>query len=156
LFIGGWRGLGAQIDGAPGAIIGLLWLFGKSMVIYLLQMLVRNTVPRVRIDHMMAFNWKVLVPLSLGNLLIIAFWAKLFQVDYNAVSNAAQLSKGIMTAFYDFFGRSVLAELPRDAALLISNLVLWWVVSVLLHRYANLERRTAIKVTEPAPYMPGK
>src|SRR5258708_856757 len=156
LFLGGWRGLGAQVDGAPGAIIGFLWLFGKSIFVYLVLMLIRNTVPRVPIDHMMAFNWKLLVPLSLVNLLVIAFWDKVLQVDYNAVSNAAQLSNGVMTAFYDFFGRSALAELPRDLALLISNLVLWWLVSLLLNRYAVVERRMVVEFAEPAPYSPEK
>ena len=156
LFLGGWRGLGAQVDGAPGAIIGFLWLFGKSIFVYLLLMLIRNTVPRVRIDHMMAFNWKFLVPLSLVNILVIAFWDKVLQVDYNAVTNAAQLSNGVTTAFYDFFGRSALAELPRDLALLISNLVMWWLVSILLNRYATTERRMVIELAEPAPYSPEK
>src|SRR5438105_5188286 len=72
LFLGGWRGLGARIDGVGGDLIGFAWLFAKTLLGYFLVMLIRNTVPRIRIDHMMSFNWKFLVLLSLVNLLVVA------------------------------------------------------------------------------------
>src|SRR5215468_1868953 len=156
LFFGGWRGIGSNIDGVAGSLLGFLWLFGKTIILYLILMLIRNTVPRVRIDHMMAFNWKFLVPLSLVNLLMIAFFAKVFQVDYNAVSNAATAAQGGLGGLvYQFFGTAALAELPRAIALLLGNIALWWIVSVILHYYGNLERRRVQElVTEPPEFSP--
>jgi NADH-quinone oxidoreductase subunit H len=39
----------------------------------------RNALPRVRIDQLMMFNWKVLVPVSIVNLLVTAFLLKVIQ-----------------------------------------------------------------------------
>jgi NADH-quinone oxidoreductase subunit H len=158
LFFGGWRGIGSNIEGVAGSALGFLWLFGKTIIIYFILMLIRNTVPRVRIDHMMSFNWKFLVPLSLVNLLMIAFFAKVFQVDYNAVSNAAAAAEGGLGGLvYQFFGTAALAELPRAIALLLGNIALWWIVSIILHYYGNLERRKVQElVTELPEYSPEK
>ncbi len=74
LFLGGWRGPGANIEGVVGVLIGVGYLLVKSLIVYFVVMLIRNTVPRVRIDQMMSFNWKFLVPLSLVNVLVVAFF----------------------------------------------------------------------------------
>jgi hypothetical protein len=39
----------------------------------------RNTVPRLRIDQIMAFNWKFLVPLSIANLIFVSAALKVLQ-----------------------------------------------------------------------------
>jgi NADH-quinone oxidoreductase subunit H len=49
----------------------------KAMVGYWVIMWVKYSVPRIRIDHMLAFNWKFLVPLSLVVLLNTAILSKL-------------------------------------------------------------------------------
>ncbi|HVO69210.1 MAG TPA: complex I subunit 1 family protein, partial [Aggregatilineaceae bacterium] len=69
LFLGGWRGPFAE--DAP--ILGFIYLMIKGMVVYFVLVWVRLTVPRLRIDHMLDFNWKFLVPVSLANLLLVAF-----------------------------------------------------------------------------------
>lgn len=63
LFLGGWDG---------PILPGWLWLFLKTYLIVLLNMWVRWTFPRVRIDHMMDLNWKVLVPVAIANMVITA------------------------------------------------------------------------------------
>lgn len=73
LFMGGWRGPFAE-DIIP---LGFVYLLIKSLIAYFVMIWVRMTLPRLRIDHMLNFNWKFLVPLSLVNLLVVAFLWKL-------------------------------------------------------------------------------
>jgi NADH-quinone oxidoreductase subunit H len=65
LFFGGWEG--PFVDQRP--ILGVVYFLAKSFVVYTITQWVRGTFPRVRIDQMMAFAWKVLVPLILALIL---------------------------------------------------------------------------------------
>ncbi len=56
LFFGGWLG--------PGVLPGPVWLSIKALAIVTFMMWIRWTVPRFRIDQMMGFCWKLLVPAS--------------------------------------------------------------------------------------------
>jgi NADH-quinone oxidoreductase subunit H len=68
LFSGGW--LGPFAEQAP--LLGFVYLMIKSSIWYLISLWVRNSLPRVRIDQLMNFNWKFLVPLSIVNLMVTA------------------------------------------------------------------------------------
>lgn len=48
------------------------WLFGKTYAVVLCIIWIRATMPRLRVDHLMEFTWKILMPLSLVNLLIVS------------------------------------------------------------------------------------
>ncbi len=72
LFLGGWRGPGVNLIPA----LGPLYFFGKAVAVVFLLMWIRGTWPRFRIDQMLAFAWKVLVPATLVNLLWVAFVIK--------------------------------------------------------------------------------
>ncbi len=61
LFLGSWQGPFA--DQIP--LLGPIYFLAKTFLVYLLIQWVRGTFPRVRIDQMMSFAWKVLVPLVL-------------------------------------------------------------------------------------------
>jgi len=61
LFLGGWLG-----PWRPSAVWFLLKVYG----IIGFLMWVRWTLPRVRMDQMMAFAWKILTPVSLINVLV--------------------------------------------------------------------------------------
>ncbi|MDJ0987351.1 MAG: NADH-quinone oxidoreductase subunit NuoH [Desulfobacterales bacterium] len=61
LFLGGWRG---PILPAP------VWLFIKMIFVALIMIWVRGTLPRLRYDQLMALGWKVLIPLSLINIMV--------------------------------------------------------------------------------------
>jgi len=39
----------------------------------------RGTLPRLRLDQLLAFNWKFMVPLSLVNIIVVAMLAKVLQ-----------------------------------------------------------------------------
>jgi NADH-quinone oxidoreductase subunit H len=62
LFFGGWLG--------PAFLPGLVWFLLKTFVFIFLFILLRASLPRPRYDQLMEYGWKVLLPLSLLNLLI--------------------------------------------------------------------------------------
>ena len=64
LFFGGWMGPA----GVPAPII----FFGKILFFIFVFMWIRWTLPRVRIDQLMEFGWKVLVPIGFLNLFATA------------------------------------------------------------------------------------
>ncbi len=68
LFLGGWRGPGA----VEYPVLGILYYTLKTSVVYFLIILLRASLPRFRIDQMMAVNWKLLTPLSLFLLMVTA------------------------------------------------------------------------------------
>ncbi|MEO0565456.1 MAG: NADH-quinone oxidoreductase subunit NuoH [Chloroflexota bacterium] len=74
LFFGGWWGPGVSIDGGFfSTILAIFYLLAKTFLFYFLSLLLRNSVPRIRIDQLMAFNWKFLVPVSIVNVLVVSF-----------------------------------------------------------------------------------
>ena len=66
LFLGGWQGPG--VDRFP--LIGILYFSIKVIVLLVLQPWMRGTLPRIRVDQLMNFAWKVLVPVSLALVLL--------------------------------------------------------------------------------------
>lgn len=65
LFLGGWHG---------PFYPGVHWVLIKTYALVFLGMWVRWTLPRFRIDQVMDFGWKVLLPLSLLNLTATGAW----------------------------------------------------------------------------------
>lgn len=76
LFLGGWQGPGVSLP-VIGPILGLAYFFIKVYGIYVLQQWIRGTFPRIRIDQMMYFAWKVLVPLMVSLIVVQAIVQKL-------------------------------------------------------------------------------
>ena len=68
LHIPGWEGFNAVMDFIPSPIWFLLKAFFISFVIIWFKW----TFPRVRIDQMLSFEWKYLMPFSLANLALMA------------------------------------------------------------------------------------
>lgn len=65
LFFGGWLG--------PGDL-PVIWFFLKVALFVFLFIWVRATLPRFRYDQLMTFGWKVLLPISILNLIITAYF----------------------------------------------------------------------------------
>jgi NADH-quinone oxidoreductase subunit H len=81
LFLGGWQIPlvdVAAIPGPIGPILGLISLIIKVFVVVFVLMWFRGTLPRFRIDHLLDFGWKFLVPLSLVLLIGVAIVVRLF------------------------------------------------------------------------------
>jgi NADH-quinone oxidoreductase subunit H len=60
-FLGGWRG---PLLPPP------VWLFIKIILISLIMIWIRGTLPRLRYDQLMAIGWKVLIPAALINIMV--------------------------------------------------------------------------------------
>ena len=63
LFLGGWSG---------PLLPPVIWLLIKIIAIFFVIVWMRSTLPRFRIDQLMAFAWKGLLPLAIINLFIVA------------------------------------------------------------------------------------
>ncbi len=66
LFLGGWNG---------PFLPSWVWFLVKTLGVVLLLMLFRWTYPRLRVDQLMEFAWKFLVPVTFANI-VIAGWMK--------------------------------------------------------------------------------
>jgi NADH-quinone oxidoreductase subunit H len=70
LFLGGTDGPGAETYWG----LGLLWLFLKTVAFLFFYVWLRATLPRFRFDQLMGLAWKVLLPLTLLNIFLTAFF----------------------------------------------------------------------------------
>ncbi len=71
LFLGGPDGPTAHVF-ILSWLIPVLWFLGKTLVFLFIYVWLRAALPRLRYDQLMDLGWKVLIPLSLGWVLIIA------------------------------------------------------------------------------------
>ncbi len=110
LFFGGYRFFGLE---NLGPIVAAVILMAKAMVGYWFIMWVRYTVMRIRIDHMLAFNWKFLTPLAFVLLMV--------------------------TALINAWLRNA-SPVIYVAAMLLGNLVVALLVAQILRSYSKQER----------------
>jgi len=70
VFLGGWQ---APWGGTfPG---GFVWIIGKGFFLVFIQMWIRWTIPRMRVDQLMYVGWKVLTPASFVCMIGSVVWA---------------------------------------------------------------------------------
>ncbi len=81
LFLGGWTGPGVAFLTAPtmafgwqllGNILGITYFVIKVYLLCFVFIWVRTTLPRLRADQLMQFAWLILIPVTLGNILLTA------------------------------------------------------------------------------------
>jgi NADH-quinone oxidoreductase subunit H len=70
LFLGGWRAPLPFLTWIPSYI----WFFAKLLGLIALFIWVRGTLPRLRMDQLMNFAWKFMLPMALVNLLAAGVW----------------------------------------------------------------------------------
>ncbi len=70
LFLGGWQAPVAALTVVPG----LVWFLGKTSVLVFVQIWIRWTLPRLRVDQLMYVCWKVFVPFTLVCIAGVGFW----------------------------------------------------------------------------------
>jgi NADH-quinone oxidoreductase subunit H len=110
LFFGGYRFLGLE---QVSAFLAIAVIVFKAFIGYWIIMWVKYTLMRIRIDHMLGFNWKFLTPLSFTLLMVVA----------------------LMNA--------LLAGTPGwiyTAGMFLSNLVLGWIALEIARSYSRKER----------------
>ena len=70
LYLGGWH--------APLVFLGWIpsyvWFFGKLLGLIAVFIWVRGTLPRLRLDQLMGFAWKFMLPMTLANMLAAGIW----------------------------------------------------------------------------------
>jgi NADH-quinone oxidoreductase subunit H len=123
IYLGGWRG--PFVEEVP--LLGLVYFAIKVFLVYFLFTWIRGTLPRVRIDQLLNFNWKFLVPLTLTLVLVVAVVDKALPEDVN--------------------------EWARTAVLFAVNILVGLVALDLVRRYAGQQRAEAEAVQlapEPA------
>ncbi len=64
LYFGGWLG--------PDFLPPVVWFILKTFVFIILFILLRASLPRPRYDQLMAFGWKILLPITIINLMVTA------------------------------------------------------------------------------------
>jgi NADH-quinone oxidoreductase subunit H len=80
LFVGGWL---SPFQGLPFIqrylewVPGIIWFFLKTGFFMFLYLWIRATFPRYRYDQIMRLGWKVLIPLTLVWVIVVAFMVKL-------------------------------------------------------------------------------
>lgn len=80
LFLGGWNTPLPDIGSlklahwTTGAFWGIFWIISKTILLVLMQMWIRWTFPRVRVDQLMGFCWKVLTPLAFLCMALSGVW----------------------------------------------------------------------------------
>jgi NADH-quinone oxidoreductase subunit H len=75
MFLGGWRapfGLAHIWPAANHGYWPVLWFLGKTLCFIFWFIWLRGTLPRMRYDQFMAFGWKVLIPVSLAWIVVVA------------------------------------------------------------------------------------
>lgn len=113
LFLGGWRG--PWVMQVP--LLGVVYLFLKAFLVFNVFVLFWAGMPRLRIDQVLAFNWKFLVPLGLVVLMAIALVDK------------AMAGMGITSIW------------ARSAGLLATNVALGGVIVVILTWFERSRQR---------------
>lgn len=124
VFLGGWWGPGAT----EIPFLGFLYLMIKTTIVYIPSLILRATIPRLRVDQMMSFNWKVLVPISILNVVVMALLIKIVQVAGIAPAPGET----------DF-----LAHLPMTVVLLLGNVGIGAGVVTVLRNAGRRDRMEA-------------
>ena len=70
LFLGGWTAPFSFLTWIPSYV----WFFTKLLALIFVFIWIRATLPRLRMDQLMNFAWKFMLPLALINILIAAVW----------------------------------------------------------------------------------
>lgn len=117
LFLGGWRG--PFVDQVP--FLGVIYLFIKAFFIYYVIMWIKYSLPRIRIDHMLNFNWKFLTPVAIALVVVVAILDRL-------LVNSSQWVYAL--------------------TMLTANLLVGWIALELARRYGQIKR---VRVGEPKP-----
>ena len=118
LFLSGWSGPFSEY-------FGWAWFLLKIGVLAFMFSWVRATLPRLRIDQLLAFAWKFLLPLSIINLFATALEVYFLRDDAGTLATSdlwvmAGINFGVAFACLIIFG-TLIKEKVRPAGLITGN-----------------------------------
>jgi NADH-quinone oxidoreductase subunit H len=126
-FLGGWRGPGAEAI----PILGIVYFYIKTFFAYFIITWIRLSLPRIRIDHMLSFNWKLLTPLTLVVLIVTAILDKILGIAGIALEAGRNPWVYVISMF-------------------AANLVVGWITVFILNKTESKRRRERTEF-EPRP-----
>jgi NADH-quinone oxidoreductase subunit H len=103
LFLGGWQIPPITDNLVLQHVLMFATFFLKAYFFAFVAMWVRATLPRVRVDQLMALCWKYLVPIAFLNLLGVALWVLVWPQGNRAVE-LTMFALGVVVTIY-FFSR---------------------------------------------------
>ncbi len=78
VFLGGWQGPGvaqlAALSPLAAGALSAVYFQAKVWFLFFVMVWLRGAFPRLRVDQLMGFAWKFLIPLALVNILSAALW----------------------------------------------------------------------------------
>lgn len=117
LFLGGWRGPFASEASILGVLLGFVYFLVKTVLLIFLMMWIRGTLPRFRIDHLLDFGWKFLVPVGFLGLMAVALVLKLPFLSSQGLEWVGLLVANIMVVVVALAAVSFAARRSRSVAL---------------------------------------
>ena len=70
LFLGGWSAPFSFLTWIPS----YLWFFAKLLMLIVIFIWIRGTLPRLRMDQLMTFAWQFMLPMTLINVFVAGVW----------------------------------------------------------------------------------
>lgn len=74
LFLGGWLGPSPGWKIFNIDLFAVFWFWAKTMFFIMFFILLRSAIPRPRYDQLMAFGWKVMLPITIVNIAVTGFF----------------------------------------------------------------------------------
>ena len=113
LFLGGWRAPWpiSIWEGANQGWWPMLWFLGKVVTFIFVFIWLRGTLPRLRYDQFMRFGWKVLIPISLAWIIVVAI------ARYNLGPDGSDVMKVLVAVSFSvliLIVASYAAQIRRD------------------------------------------
>jgi len=95
MFLGGWSWPSMPFSGIPHHLLSVIWLLLKVYAVILLIFWIRGTYPRLRIDQLMSFGWKILVPVSFVNIVFTGF-VRFYNLHWSVLTALSLITIGII------------------------------------------------------------
>jgi len=110
LFLGGYQG---------PILPGYLWFLIKTMAVVYVILWIRCTWPRMRIDQLLDFSWKLLIPLNLANLMLVALVFKLAGTGLLGSLLSLLVNVGLLVAIGAYLVRRARSSTSRRTRALV-------------------------------------